>query len=83
VDEDYPAAAMRAGEQGKVGFHLTVGADGRPTACSVTASSGSAILDSTTCGLLMRRARFSPARDETGRPTIGTFDSSFTWSLPD
>ena len=82
-DEDYPAAAVRNREQGPVAFTLSVGADGRATACSVTGSSGSAILDSTTCRLLMMRARFEPARDSKGRPTTDTVTGRIVWRLPD
>jgi TonB family protein len=82
-DEDYPAAAVRNHEQGPVAFSLSVGADGTPTACSVTGSSGSAILDSTTCRLLMIRAHFEPARDSRGRPTTDTVAGRIVWRLPD
>lgn len=82
-DEDYPAAAVRNGEQGAVAFSLSVGADGRPTACAVTGSSGSAILDSTTCRLLMMRANFEPARDSKGRPTSDTVVGRIVWRLPE
>lgn len=82
-DEDYPAAAVRNREQGPVAFSLSIGADGRATACSVTGSSGSAILDSTTCRLLMMRARFEPARDSKGRPTTDTVTGRIVWRLPD
>jgi TonB family protein len=82
-DEDYPAAAVRNHEQGPVAFSLAVGADGTPTDCSVTGSSGSAILDSTTCRLLMMRAHFEPARDARGRPTTDTVAGRIVWRLPD
>jgi TonB family protein len=78
---DYPADAIRKGEQGPVGFRLEVGADGRPAGCAVTASSGSASLDSTTCRLLIERARFEPARDETGKPTTDSFNGRIVWRL--
>ncbi|MEA3051783.1 MAG: periplasmic protein TonB [Sphingomonadales bacterium] len=82
-DEDYPAAAVRNHEQGPVAFSLSVGSDGAPTACSVTGSSGSAILDSTTCTLLMARAHFEPAHDARGRPTTDTVAGRIVWRLPD
>jgi TonB family protein len=82
-DEDYPAEAVRNHEQGPVAFSLSVGADGTPTACSVTASSGSAILDSTTCRLLMERARFEPARDARGRPATDSVHGRIVWRLPE
>ncbi len=82
-DEDYPASAQRAGEQGTTGFRLTVGPDGRVTGCTVTSSSGSSSLDSTTCRLLQRRARFSPARDSSGNPTTDSHNGRITWRLPE
>jgi len=82
-DEDYPAAAIRNHEQGPVAFRLEVGADGHPSGCSVTGSSGSSILDSTTCRLLVARARFQPARDAQGKPTADSFNGRIIWRLPD
>src|SRR5262245_44866486 len=34
-DDDYPAAALRAEQEGRTGFRLTVGPDGRVTNCVV------------------------------------------------
>lgn len=79
--EDYPAAALRAGEEGRVGYRLVVSPDGRPTECAITSSSHSASLDAETCRILLRRARFSPARDGEGRPTTGIWEGAFTWKL--
>lgn len=81
-DEDYPAAAVRAGEQGRTGFHLSIAANGRVSGCTITSSSGSAALDSTTCRLITTRARFRPAQDPQGRPVAGTFDGGIVWRLP-
>jgi protein TonB len=81
-DEDYPASAVRAGEAGTTGFRLEIGANGRVTGCTVTASSGSSALDSTTCRLLKTRARFTPARDSSGNPTTDTYSSRIRWVLP-
>ncbi|HEX8512735.1 MAG TPA: TonB family protein, partial [Allosphingosinicella sp.] len=67
---DYPEAAWQAGEEGRVGFLLLIGAAGRVESCSITSSSGSATLDAATCPLLVERARFEPARDHRGRPIV-------------
>ncbi|HEX8307891.1 MAG TPA: energy transducer TonB [Allosphingosinicella sp.] len=80
--DDYPASAIRAGEQGAVGFRLDVGKDGRVAACTVTASSGSTALDSNTCRLLSARARFSPALDRKGRATTDAVNGRIVWRLP-
>lgn len=47
---------------------LTVDAAGLPVRCDVTLSEGSRALDRTACDHLMRRARFTPARDAAGAP---------------
>jgi protein TonB len=82
-DEDYPVSAIRAGEQGAVGFRLEVGPDGGVAVCTVTISSGSPILDSTTCRLLRSRARFLPALDRKGRPTVDSHSGRIIWRLPE
>jgi protein TonB len=82
-DADYPDAALRGGEQGATRFRLQVGADGRVTGCTVTGSSGSSALDSATCRLMKSRARFTPARDSTGKPTTDSVASTIRWVLPD
>lgn len=74
--DDYPPEAQRADEQGKVGYRLQVGSDGRVGGCEVVQSSGSAALDASTCVLLTRRARFRAG-------VSGTFESVITWSLPE
>jgi protein TonB len=83
VNDDYPAAAIRANEEGSVTVRLTVTEAGRPESCDLIRSSGSAVLDHTTCSLLMRRARFSPARDDRGRPVRGAVTRTVRWQLPD
>jgi protein TonB len=64
---DYPEAARRREETGAVRVKLEIGASGSVTGCSVIASSGSALLDLTTCKVLKSRARFAPARDSSGQ----------------
>jgi TonB family protein len=81
-DEDYPAAAIRNHEQGAVAFRVSVGPDGKPSGCSVTGSSGSAILDSTTYRIVAERPRFEPARDADGKATSDEFNGRIVWRLP-
>jgi protein TonB len=82
-NDDYPPSALRANEEGTTGFRLTVGPDGRVTACTVTSSSGSSALDSTTCRLMRSRARFTPARDSTGQPTTDSATGRIRWQIQD
>jgi protein TonB len=82
-NDDYPPSALRANEEGTTGFRLTVGPDGRVTACTVTSSSGSSALDSTTCRLMRSRARFTPARDSSGQPTTDSASGRIRWQIQD
>lgn len=79
---DYPIAAQMAWESGTVEFRITIDARGMPTACVVTKSSNSAILDNATCSLVMQRARFSPAADDDGTPSQGMYFDKVRWTLP-
>ncbi|HYG46815.1 MAG TPA: energy transducer TonB [Allosphingosinicella sp.] len=83
LDEDYPAAALAAREQGEVGFRLDVGPDGRVASCAVTRSSGSAALDDATCRLIRSRARFTPALDSGGAPVADKIAGRIVWKLPE
>ncbi|MEO6041827.1 MAG: energy transducer TonB [Croceibacterium sp.] len=79
--EDYPARALRDEKQGVTSVSLGVGADGRVTSCSITSSSGTPELDQTTCTLLTRRGRFSPAT-QGGSPVASTWTTSIRWQIP-
>lgn len=80
--EDYPNSALSANQQGTTAVRLTIGADGRVAGCDITSSSGSSSLDSATCNILRRRARFSPAMDSDGHPTTDTYSQRITWRVP-
>jgi TonB family protein len=79
---DYSPEAIVGREQGRVGFALDVAGDGSVQGCRVTASSGSADLDSRTCALLSARARFVPASDAEGRPRATIVTGAIDWQLP-
>ena len=82
-DADYPTSAVRAEEQGTTRFRLAVGPDGRVAGCTVTGSSGSSALDQATCRIMKARARFTPARDGSGKATGDTVANAIRWVLPD
>ncbi|KPP94153.1 energy transducer TonB [Erythrobacter sp. HL-111] len=81
IIEDYPSRALRQEEEGTVGVRVTVGANGRVSACSVTASSGSSILDDAACRSLQRYARFEPALNDAGDPTTGSWATRITYQI--
>ena len=80
--DDYPQSALRNEESGTTAVRLTVGPDGRVSDCQITASSGSSTLDNTTCSILRRRARFTPAKDQNGNPTSDTTTTRIRWEIP-
>ncbi|WJS98459.1 TonB family protein [Novosphingobium humi] len=78
---DYPheGAAARIGDY--VIIAITVGADGRPTACRVHRPSRDPAADALTCRMAMERFRFDPARDGAGRPVESVFGWKQSWFL--
>jgi len=82
LTDDYPALDLDLGHEGITGFTVTVGADGRVGACTVTHSSGFRGLDAAACSAVKKRARFAPATDESGRKVGGTYGNSVRWRIP-
>jgi protein TonB len=73
AERDY-AKAGRAKRLGTaVIVALTVGTDGRVTACRVHQPSGDPDADAVTCRLAIERFRFRPALDRNGHPVEGLF----------
>ena len=75
--DDYPLAAH--GIRGTVGITLLVDQQGKALACEITRRSGSAALDFTTCNLLKRRTRFTPAIARNGNPSLGRIAVEIDW----
>jgi protein TonB len=80
-NSDYPRAALRSGLQGRVSVRFTVLTSGRIANCRVTNSSGSPMLDATTCRLLTKRLRFRPATNSAGVPIQSELGSDYTWGI--
>jgi protein TonB len=80
--DDYPASASAAEAQGTAQATLTIGPDGRVVGCNLIRSTGNGSLDSATCNILRRRAKFTPARDSNGQPTTDTVTTPpIVWRL--
>jgi TonB family protein len=77
--KDYPASAHEEGRGGEVGFSLTVSDNGKPLRCQITDSSGHTDLDALTCHLVMRRARFVPARNSAGDNAFAVYRNRVRW----
>ncbi|GGE08998.1 hypothetical protein GCM10011529_14270 [Polymorphobacter glacialis] len=80
-DSDYPRAAVMAELQGALVARYHVGTNGRVTACDIIESSGNALLDETTCNLVMERFRYRPALDEAGRPVVSMVYEDHRWVI--
>lgn len=81
IQENYPARAIRDEIEGRVGVRVTIGSNGRVTACSVTSSSGSSVLDDAACEGMQRYARYNPALDDAGNPTTGSASTTVVYQL--
>ncbi len=79
--DSYPPAAKAASQEGRTAFSLDIDAGGRITGCNIVESSGSELLDSTTCIQLITNGRFSPAHDKDGKPVASTWSSAMRWEL--
>ena len=69
-DSDYPRGLGEAGIEGTVSVRYAVAVDGRVSDCAIAHSSGSVVLDATTCRLIEQRFRLSPSRDAAGRRCV-------------
>lgn len=77
--DDYPAEALRRGEQGSVRFRAEIGPNGRVSRCSIVESSGSPSLDGATCRAVSKQARID--RGDTTVPLVITH--RVVWRLPE
>ena len=76
---DYPAASWAVGHEGRVRYEVEVSAEGKPTSCAITDSSGHKELDDTTCAIAMERGEFRPQIGEDHEPVAGKYKGSFSW----
>jgi protein TonB len=81
IQENYPRRAAQEEIEGTVGVRVTVTAEGRATACQVTSSSGSSILDNAACTDLERYGRFDPALDADGNAISASWSTRITYKL--
>jgi protein TonB len=82
TDRDYSPRWVREGLAGQASFRLTIDAEGRIAGCSITRSTGHPALDTATCALVSKRARFEAARDSSGRAVAGSYTGTITWQIP-
>ena len=78
--DDYPVEAQAKGIEGDSHFEVDVDAQGRPTACRITRPSGSAVLDQTTCDIVLKKGQFKPATSH-HKPVAGHYSQTASWKL--
>ena len=83
TNADYRPRWIREELTGSARFTLSIDAAGKVTGCTITRSTGHAALDTTTCELVTKRARFDAARDGNGKPVAGSFSSTIRWNIPE
>lgn len=76
----YPPRALAAGEQGVVGFTVTLDKSGSPTSCQVTQSSGFPRLDEETCTVITQHAVFGTNEGVGSRSS--SHKGTIAWTLP-
>jgi TonB family protein len=81
IRDYYPAASLKAGEQGTVGFEVGLNRDGKIESCVVTSSSGFPRLDEATCDMIVRTARFGPS-EKRGSARVPKQNYFVEWMLP-
>lgn len=81
LDSDDPRDPEAAQRRAIVYLRFTVGIDGRVSDCRVTRSSGNTELDDLTCRLIIKRFRYRPARDATGRVVPEQIDGDHVWDV--
>lgn len=77
IDDARAYPVPEGGREARIGktviVALTVGTNGRPTACRIYRSSGLPETDAVTCRLAVDRLRFRPATNPRGEAVVGTF----------
>jgi len=81
-NDDYPAIAIANHQGGTVAFALLVDEAGKIADCTIIETSGAAALDTQSCGILEKRAKFTPAIGADGKPAKDAVFSRIRWVIP-
>ncbi len=78
---DYPRDLLGARMDGVVGFRTTVSKEGRAVYCQITSTNRPQMFDDTVCVAILRNARFNPALDAEGQPTVGFYSNQMRFQV--
>ncbi|MFT5329356.1 MAG: TonB family protein [Parasphingorhabdus sp.] len=79
---DYPRGMLAKGKEAIVHFRMSVDDKGDPTACNIQQSTRPKDFDDVVCRSLMKRAKFTPARDQQGKPIASYYRNSVRFRIP-
>ena len=78
---DYPREAVLAQFAGSSRVLLLIDEAGNVKDCTVLETSGMAVLDSKTCGVITQRAKFTPAVGADGKPMKDSYVQRIDWTV--
>jgi TonB family protein len=78
---DYPPEAIKRDLEGDTYILWQIDASGEPQECRILKSSGHDILDQRSCGVIMKRGRFVPARDSGGKSVDSYMSRRVRWRM--
>lgn len=78
---DYPDKMLAKFQNALIQFRLDIDGAGAVGGCSILSQAGEAEFAETTCRLLSKRAKFSPALDADGKATRSYYISSVRWTI--
>lgn len=78
---DLPEASRESRTHWLMREEYEVGIDGRARNCRTIRSSGDMAADDAVCDAILKRYRFRPARDGSGRPFVSTFNEYHEWTI--
>ncbi len=79
TSKEYSKTALKVAERGPIAYMIDVAPDGTAVRCVTQENSE---LDHKVCEIVMKRARFTPATDDQGRPTWGVHDGLASFLMP-
>jgi hypothetical protein len=81
--DDYPPVAAWKSFSGTTSVLLLIDEQGAVKDCTLTESSGMAVIDSRTCALISYKGRFKPASGTDGSPIKSSWAKRITWRVVD
>lgn len=81
TSNDYPTGALKRGQSGRLIVRLDVDATGKAQGCRVLYRVASDEFANLTCKLILKRAKFTPALDEFGKPIKSYYIRTINWLM--